>query len=62
MGGSDQSTFAKKGVPIVWYHTDAQPHYNHPSDEAPTLNYDKLTDITRASFLTLWHMANEPAF
>lgn len=62
VGGSDQSTFAKKGVPIVWYHTDAQPHYNHPSDEAPTLNYDKLTDITRASFLTLWHMANEPAF
>ena len=29
VGGSDQSSFAKHGVPIVWYHTDAQPHYNH---------------------------------
>ena len=59
VGGSDQGSFAKHGVPIVWYHTDAQPYYNHPSDEAPTVNYQKLTDITRASFLTVWHMANE---
>lgn len=59
VGGSDQGSFAKKGVPIVWYHTDAQPHYNHPSDEAATLNYAKLTDITRAAFLATWRLANE---
>lgn len=58
IGGSDQGSFHEKGVPIVWYHTDAQPNYNQPSDEAPTLNYPKLADITRASFLTAWHMAN----
>ena len=62
VGGSDQSSFHLKGVPIVWYHTDAQPHYNQPSDEADTINYEKLTDITRASFLTTWHMANETAY
>lgn len=59
VGGSDQGSFAKRGIPIVWYHTDVQPHYNHPSDEASTVNYQKLTDITRASFLTTWHMAND---
>lgn len=59
VGGSDQGSFARRGIPIVWYHTDAQPHYNHPSDEPQTVNYQKLTDITRASFLTAWHMANE---
>lgn len=59
VGGSDQGSFARHGVPIVWYHTDAQPHYNHPSDEPQTINYKKLTDITRASLLTVWHMANE---
>lgn len=59
VGGSDQGSFARCGIPIVWYHTDAQPNYNHPSDEPQTVNYQKLTDITRASFLTAWHMANE---
>ena len=61
VGGSDQSSFARKGVPVIWYHTDAQPHYNQPTDEASTLNYPKLTDITRASFLTAWHLANDGA-
>ena len=59
IGGSDQSSFHLKGVPIVWYHTGGQPHYNQPSDEPQTINYPKLTDITRASFLTTWHLANE---
>lgn len=59
VGGSDQSSFHLKGVPIVWYHTGAQPHYNQPSDEPQTVNYPKLADITRAAFLTAWHMANE---
>ena len=58
VGGSDQGSFAKCGIPIVWYHTDAQPHYNHPSDEAPTVNYPKLVDITKASFVAAWRMAN----
>lgn len=59
IGGSDQSSFHLKGVPIVWFHTGGQPHYNQPTDEAATINYPKLTDITRASFLTAWHMAND---
>ena len=62
IGGSDQSSFHLKGVPIIWYHTDAQPHYNQPSDEPNTINYPKLTDISRASFLTTWHLANDAAY
>ncbi len=59
VGGSDQQSFHLKGVPIVWYHTGGQPHYNQPTDETSTLNYPKLADITRAAYLTTWHMANE---
>ena len=59
VGGSDQQSFHLKGVPIVWYHTGGQPNYNFPSDEADTVNYPKLTDIIRASYLTTWHLANE---
>ncbi len=62
VGGSDQQSFHLKGVPIVWYHTGGQPHYNQPTDEASTLNYPKLTDITRASYLTAWHLANETSY
>lgn len=62
VGGSDQSSFHLKGVPIVWYHTDAQPRYNQPNDEANTINYEKLTYISKASFLTTWHMANETTY
>lgn len=58
VGGSDQGSFAKKNIPIVWYHTDAEPNYNHPTDEADRINYDKLADITRASYLTTWHLSN----
>ena len=62
IGGSDQGSFHIKGVPIIWYHTDAQPHYNQPSDEPNTINYPKLTDISRASFLTTWHLANDAEY
>ena len=62
VGGSDQQSFHLKGVPIVWYHTGGQPHYNFPSDEPQTINYPKLTDITRASYLTAWRLANESEY
>lgn len=62
IGGSDQQSFHLKGVPIVWYHTGGQPHYNFPSDEPQTINYPKLVDITRASYLTTWHLANEAEY
>ena len=62
IGGSDQSSFHLKGVPIVWYHTGGQPNYNFPSDEASTINYPKLIDIIRASYLTTWHLANEAEY
>lgn len=59
VGGSDNGSFAKKGVPVIWYHTDGHPDYHLPSDEADRINYPKLTDITRAAFLNAWNLANE---
>lgn len=62
VGGSDNGSFAKKNIPIAWYHTDAHPDYNHPTDEADRINYPKLAEITRAAYLTAWHMAFEAAY
>ncbi|PTL34822.1 aminopeptidase [Prevotella sp. oral taxon 376] len=58
VGGSDNGSFAKKGVPVVWYHTDGHPDYNQPTDEPQLINYEKTAEITRAAYLCAWRMAN----
>lgn len=62
IGGSDNGSFAKVGIPIIWYHTDGHPDYHQPSDHADRLNWDKVVEITKASFLNMWKMANEKSF
>ena len=59
IGGSDNAYFAKNGIPIVWYHTEGHPDYHLPSDTADKIDYEKMTDITRAAFLCTWRLANE---
>ena len=44
IGGSDNGSFAKVGIPIIWYHTDGHPDYHQPSDHADRLNWDKVVD------------------
>lgn len=58
IGGSDNTPFARKGVPIVWYHTEGHPDYHRPSDSADKIDYPKLTDIARAACLCVWRLAN----
>lgn len=58
VGGSDNGTFARLDIPIMWYHTDGHPDYHLPSDEPSRINWDKVTEITKASFLGMWKMAN----
>ena len=58
IGGSDNTPFARKGIPIVWYHTEGHPDYHRPSDSAEMIIYPKLTDITRAAALCVWRLAN----
>lgn len=57
-GGSDNASFAVKGIPIIWYHTDGHPDYHQPTDHAERLNWEKVVDITKASFLNAWNLAN----
>ncbi len=62
VGGSDNGSFAKKGIPIIWYHTDGHPDYHQPGDEACKINYEKTRDITRAAFLNVWNLANVESY
>lgn len=62
VGGSDNGSFAKAGVPIIWYHTNGHPDYHQPSDHASRINWEKVVEITKASFLNLWNLANEKSY
>ena len=62
VGGSDNASFALLDIPVIWYHTDGHPDYHQPSDHAERINWEKLTDITRAAFLNMWNLANEPEY
>ena len=59
LSGSDNASFASVGIPVIWYHTDGHPDYHLPSDEPSRLNWDKIVEITKASFLNAWNLANE---
>lgn len=62
IGGSDNASFAKRDVPVIWYHTDGHPDYHQPSDDADKINWDKLVEITKAAYLNLWNLANLKTF
>lgn len=62
IAGSDNASFARHDVPIIWYHTDGHPDYHQPGDHVDRLNWDKLVDITKASYLNAWRMANEEKY
>ena len=62
IGGSDNGSFALQEIPIIWYHTDGHPDYHQPGDHAERINWEKLTDITRAAFLNMWKLANEKTY
>lgn len=57
--GSDNASFGKRGIPVIWYHTDGHPDYHKPSDHADKINWTKLVDITKAAYLNAWNMANQ---
>ena len=59
IGGSDNASFARHDIPIIWYHTNGHPDYHQPSDHAEKLNWEKVVDITKASYLNMWSFAND---
>lgn len=62
VGGSDNASFALRDIPIIWYHTDGHPDYHQPSDHTEHINLDKVVEITKASFLNAWNLANEKEY
>lgn len=56
--GSDHYNFYKNNIPVACFFTGMHPDYHKTSDTPDKINYEKLTEITRLTYKTIWEMAN----
>lgn len=61
-GGSDQQNFGRFEIPYIWYHTDWTPYYHQVTDQIETINWDKLVEVAKASYLNAWRLANDEEY
>jgi hypothetical protein len=55
---SDQASFAKHRIPVLFYHSDGHEDYHQPTDDTERINPEKLARISRLAFLVAWEVAN----
>jgi Zn-dependent M28 family amino/carboxypeptidase len=51
--GSDFLPFGLRNVPILWFFTGLHPDYHTPADEPNRVDWEKLTRITKAAYLSV---------
>ena len=56
--GSDQYTYALKGIPVVFYNTGKHPDYHQVTDSADRIDYLKAALVTRLAYETAMRVAN----
>ncbi|MFQ6112855.1 MAG: M28 family peptidase [bacterium] len=55
---SDQASFAKHKIPVLFYNTEVHEDYHRPTDTPEKVNPEKLARIARLAFLVAWEVAN----
>lgn len=55
---SDHYSYARKGVPIIFYFDGVHQDYHQPSDSADKIDYQKMEKVTQTIYMTLWEVAN----
>ncbi len=58
-GGSDQASFARKGIPLFCVLGDFYNGYHQVNDSADKVNYEKAQAVTQLSYLILWDLVNQ---
>jgi len=57
---SDHYSYARKGIPIIFFFDGVHEDYHRPGDTAEKIDYVKMEKITRTIYMTLWEVANRP--
>lgn len=55
---SDHYNFAKNGIPVAFQFCGFTPDYHQTTDTVDKINFDKLTNAAKLSYLTLMHVGN----
>lgn len=55
---SDHYNFARNGIPIAFQFCGFTPDYHQTTDTVDKINFDKLTNAAKLSYLTLMHVGN----
>ncbi|WP_437920866.1 M20/M25/M40 family metallo-hydrolase [Sphingobacterium sp. LRF_L2] len=59
-GGSDQTSFYKKNIPVLFFHTGGHPDYHKPSDDADKIDYPSLRAILELERQIIDHSMKQP--
>ena len=57
---SDHYNYARKGIPIIFFFDGEHEDYHRPGDSADKIDYQKMEQIGRTVYMTLWEIANRP--
>lgn len=55
---SDHFNYARKGIPIIFYFDGVHEDYHRATDHADRIDYEKMEQVTRTVFATMWELAN----
>lgn len=59
-GGSDQTSFYKKNIPVLFFHTGGHDDYHKPSDDAHKIDYKALEEILNIEMKVIDHSMKQP--
>lgn len=56
-GGSDYASFSAKDIPVYGVMAAMHPDYHQPTDHVDKINYEKMTNIIKLGFASIWDFA-----
>jgi hypothetical protein len=57
-GDSDHTSFAKRGIPVIFYHTGLHEQYHKVTDHADLIDTKKVARVADLVFRTAWRIAD----
>jgi Zn-dependent M28 family amino/carboxypeptidase len=57
---SDHFNYARKGIPIIFFFDGVHEDYHRAGDTADKIDYEKMQNVARTIYMTLWEIANRP--
>ncbi|HKC89495.1 MAG TPA: M20/M25/M40 family metallo-hydrolase, partial [Blastocatellia bacterium] len=55
---SDHISYARKGIPIIFYYNGEHEDYHQPSDSVEKIDYQNMEKVARTVYATAWELAN----